>query len=95
MRKLFIILAITLIGSFAFANTEGISESDVKKVESIFNQDNNNSFRYELLACTSTTTTITTTNPDGSSTSTTTTIVKCDTPRELALYHKEMGIKSN
>lgn len=42
--------------------------------------------------CSSTTKTVTTTRPDGTSTSTTTTNVDCDTPQELATYHKLMNI---
>ncbi len=92
MKNLFFALAFMLIGMFAFANTEVISDIDVNKTENVLSLN----AQEKLLGCSSKTVTITTTNTDGSATSTSTTTVSCDTPQELAQYHaavKKLGIR--
>ncbi len=92
MKNVFFALAIMLVGTFAFANTEVTSEVEMTKNESVVSND----VKEGLLGCTSTTVTTTTTNPDGTSTPVTTTTVTCDTPQELAIYQaaiKKLGLR--
>lgn len=88
----FFALAFMLVGTFAFANSEVVSDIEVIKTKNILSND----IQERLLACTSETVTTTTTNTDGSSTSTSTTTVTCDTPEELAEYQaniKKLGVR--
>ena len=67
-----------LIGVYAFSSN-GLVTKNVLMTKSE---------NKKPLSCTSTTVTTTETRPNGSSTSTSTTTVTCDTPAELAQYHK-------
>jgi hypothetical protein len=92
MKNVFFALAFMLVGTFAFANTEVISDIDLNKTEKVLSIDT----QEDLLNCSSKTVTTTTTNTDGSSSSTSTTTVNCDTPQELAQYHgamKQLGLR--
>ena len=81
MKKTILAVSFAMFGTFAFAANHPLKSDKVQKAVEI------------VVGCTSTTTTVTTTKLDGSSSATTTTTVNCDTPQELATYHKLMKVK--
>ena len=91
MKKLVFIFSL-FMASISYANS---SIEILEKNQTIKMPDNVESKCFVVesdkpLACQTSISSTVTTNPDGSTTRTTTTTVSCDTPQELADFHKLM-----